>query len=316
MRPAHIARFAVGCALAVSGLSAQQPPAPLSPLVKENATVKISEHVYLIPNGNVALVPNIGIIVGRTATLVVDTGLGIRNGQAVLREVAKVSKNANLYVVSTNFAPEHALGESAFPPGAKIIRARAQQQDIDEFGLMQADVVRQQSPAIRALLQDATFRRGDMYFAREYSLDLGDLRVQISWLGPTYTRGDTSVFVGGDRVLFSGDVVLNRTFLPFASPYSSVRTWLSSLDRLDALAPTTVVPSHGATGNGMLIGQGRGYLEVLQARAAALKSQGYSVEEAAKTITAEMQTTYPDWAASTRVADAVTAVFPELQADR
>ena len=55
MRPAHIARFAVGCALAVSGLSAQQPPAPLSPLVKENATVKISEHVYLIPNGNVAL---------------------------------------------------------------------------------------------------------------------------------------------------------------------------------------------------------------------------------------------------------------------
>ena len=118
MRPAHIARFAVGCALAVSGLSAQQPPAPLSPLVKENATVKISEHVYLIPNGNVALVPNIGIIVGSTATLVVDTGLGIRNGQAVLREVAKVTKNANLYVVSTNFAPEHALGESAFPPGA------------------------------------------------------------------------------------------------------------------------------------------------------------------------------------------------------
>src|SRR5229473_2117226 len=71
------------------GHNQSQPP----PLVQENKTIKVSEHVYVIPDGRVNLVPNIGIIVGTRATLIVDAGMGPRNGQAVVRELAKVSKN-------------------------------------------------------------------------------------------------------------------------------------------------------------------------------------------------------------------------------
>ena len=83
----------------IFSVGAQPPPAapqPAPPLVKENATIKVSEHVYAIPDGSVPLVPNVGIVVGSRATMVVDTGLGPRNGQAILREVAKVSKNTEL----------------------------------------------------------------------------------------------------------------------------------------------------------------------------------------------------------------------------
>src|SRR5262245_34924142 len=68
-----LAGWAVGMTLA----SAQAPPP--DPLVRENATVKLSDHVYEIPDFNVGLVPNVGIVVGQRATLVVDTGLGTRN---------------------------------------------------------------------------------------------------------------------------------------------------------------------------------------------------------------------------------------------
>src|SRR5215831_8527455 len=125
----------VGTILLFIGAIFIQQPAQAPPLIKENATVKISDHVYVIPDGNVGAVPNVGIIVGSKATLVIDTGLGPRNGQTVLREVQKVSKNADLYVVSTHFHAEHILGESMFPQNAKIIRARAEQHDIDEFGV-------------------------------------------------------------------------------------------------------------------------------------------------------------------------------------
>src|SRR5712691_5471554 len=101
------------------------PPPPADPLIKESAIEKVSDHVYVISDLNVSLVPNVGIIVGNKATLVVDTGLGPRNGQTVLRVTSNVSKNADLYVVSTHFHPEHALGEPAFPATTKIIRARA-----------------------------------------------------------------------------------------------------------------------------------------------------------------------------------------------
>ena len=62
----------------------------------ENATVKVATHTYVIPDFNVGLVPNVGIIVGRRATLVIDPGLGRRNGETVLREVARVGKNTEL----------------------------------------------------------------------------------------------------------------------------------------------------------------------------------------------------------------------------
>src|SRR5512135_2109016 len=81
-----------------------------APLVQENKTIKVSEHVYMIPDGRVNLVPNIGIIVGTRATLVVDAGMGPRNGDTVLRELSKVSKNAELFFTTTHFHPEHMTG--------------------------------------------------------------------------------------------------------------------------------------------------------------------------------------------------------------
>ena len=44
------------------------------PYVPEGKTMKVSEHVWVIPDGRVNLVPNIGFIVGSKATLVVDSG--------------------------------------------------------------------------------------------------------------------------------------------------------------------------------------------------------------------------------------------------
>src|SRR5213083_372523 len=75
----------------------QRGPAP-DPLVRENATVKVAPHTYVIPDNNVGLVPNVGIVVGSRATLVIDPGLGRRNGETVLKEVAKISRNDVLYI--------------------------------------------------------------------------------------------------------------------------------------------------------------------------------------------------------------------------
>jgi len=111
---------------------AQRGPAgpALDPLVKENATVKVGAHTYVIPDGDVPLVPNVGIVVGSRATLVIDPGLGRRNGETVLREVAKVSKNTQLYIASTHFHAEHTTGSLAFPPTAKYVNSTIQEKRV------------------------------------------------------------------------------------------------------------------------------------------------------------------------------------------
>jgi len=266
---------------------------PATPLIKENSTVKVSEHVYVIPDGNVGGVPNVGIVVGRNATLVIDTGLGPRNGQTVLREVEKLTKTSQIYIVGTHFHSEHILGESAFPTTAKVIRARAQQQDIDQFGVQPNFASR--SPAMAELMKDSEFRRADDFFDSEKTIDLGDVRTRLMWFGGTHTNGDTLIFIEGDNVLFAGDVIMNRRFLGFNSQSSSVRAWLNSLDKVEPLHPTIIVPSHGEMGNGSLIELNRSYLKALQARVAELKHDGKTVDQVAETAAAEFKSKYPEW---------------------
>lgn len=266
---------------------------PATPLIKENSTVKVSEHVYVIPDGNVGGVPNVGIVVGRNATLVIDTGLGPRNGQTVLREVEKLTKTSQIYIVGTHFHSEHILGESAFPPTAKVIRARAQQQDIDQFGVQPNFASR--SPAMAELMKDSEFRRADDFFDSEKTIDLGDVRTRLMWFGGTHTNGDTLIFIEGDNVLFAGDVIMNRRFLGFNSQSSSVRAWLNSLDKVEPLHPTIIVPSHGEMGNGSLVELNRSYLKALQTRVAELKHDGKTVDQVAETVVAEFKSKYPEW---------------------
>ena len=55
-----------------------------TPLIDQDKTLKISAHVYVILDDDVSFVPNVGIVVGDRATLVIDTGLGLPNGEIVL----------------------------------------------------------------------------------------------------------------------------------------------------------------------------------------------------------------------------------------
>ena len=277
-----------------SALFAQQPASVPDPLVKENATVKLAAHTYAIPDGNVPLVPNVGIVVGSRATLVIDPGLGRRNGETVLREVAKVSRNTELYIASTHFHAEHTTGYVAFPPSAKYINSTIQEAEFAEGGLPQIRTFSTRSPMTAELLKDATGRKADVTFDREYSLDLGDVRVRFLVVGPTHTRGDTSLFVEGDNVLFAGDVVMNNSFLA-AMPVSSMDAWLKAFDAFEAMRPRVIVPSHGPVGDGSLIPANRSLMRDIQARVRELKAQGKSADESASIVQTEFPAKHPGW---------------------
>ncbi len=298
-----------------STVLAQAPAhAPAPPVVKEGTTVKLSEHVYLIPDEKVGMVPNVGIIIGSKATLIVDPGMGLRSGQAVLREMAKVSKNTDVIIVTTHYHTEHTTGEAAFPAGTRIIRAAAQQKEVEELGMKHVARFRSVSPAVAEVLEGITsFRAPTELFEREKTLDLGGVRVRLIWLGPTHTVGDTAVFVEDDRVLFSGDLAMKGLFPVFSSPEGSGRAWLASLDQLEKLQPRTVIGAHYPVADATLIGEYRDYLKALQARVVELKKQGKSSDETAEQARGEFRAKYPDWAQPIRVHTAATVFYREAQ---
>ncbi|HVY66328.1 MAG TPA: MBL fold metallo-hydrolase [Gammaproteobacteria bacterium] len=303
-------------ALALSAWASAQPLANATGLIRQNAGQKISPHVTVIPDDDAPLVPNVGIVVGERATLIVDTGLGERNGRIVLAEARKAGRNTEFYVMATHFHPEHDLGATAFPANAKMLRSREQQKDADELG---ADLTKRFagfSPAIADLLKDAKYRPADIVFDDALVLDLGGVHVRVWGVGPTHTRGDTVFYVEEDRVLFAGDVVM-PVFVAANGQMSSVAKWLADLDEFDKLNPAKVVPAHGRMGGIELIRRQREYLAAVQSGVAAAKREGKSVEDAQKALAGEIAAKFPDLApngggpAAGRINAAIQAAYRE-----
>jgi glyoxylase-like metal-dependent hydrolase (beta-lactamase superfamily II) len=311
MTRSFLTRFAVaGTVMAVSVALSAQRGAPPDPIVHDENTTKVAAHTYVIPDGSVPLVPNVGIIVGSQATLVIDPGLGRRNGEAVLRAVRRVSQTPDLFIVSTHFHAEHTTGYGAFPASATYVNSTIQEEEFAQRGMQMVQMFSGRSPATAELLKDASRRTADITFDRSHVIDLGGVHVRCLVVGPTHTLGDTAFFIEEDGVLFAGDVVMNESFLA-ANDGSSVSAWLAAFDTFEALRPRTIVPSHGNVGAGGLIGANRAVVRAVRAQARALKARGRTADEAAAAVQAALVAQHPGWPRANGLAALARSAYNE-----
>src|SRR4051812_28090020 len=73
-----------------------------APIVR-GEPVQVSDGVFVIPDQRVELVPNVGIVVGENAALVIETGIGPRNGAYVLEQARRLAGERRLYLTITHF---------------------------------------------------------------------------------------------------------------------------------------------------------------------------------------------------------------------
>lgn len=254
-------------------------------------TVKVSEHVWAIMG-----FPNVGIVVGRDATLVVDTGLGPRNGATIAKAAKKIAPANKLYLTTTHFHPEHAAGEPGFPPGTILIRNKAQQDEMDQHGEELIKQFASRNDQWRELLTNVKLRPPDETFDRERKLDLGGgVTARLLWFGGAHTMGDELIFVEPDRTLISGDVVQNKVVPGISNGGGTPSSWIAVLDQVEKLGAAHVLPDHSPVGDGSLVASERNFISSLKARGLELKRQGMSADDAGKLLTAEFKGKYSDW---------------------
>lgn len=273
-------------------------------LIDENAVEQVSDHVYVILS-----YPNIAIIVGNRATMVVDTGLGKRNGEAIMRAEKKLAKGPILYLTNTHFHPEHSAGEQAFPANTVLIRPKEMQAELEKNGMKMVAQFSGNTPQNKELLEGTQFRKPDVLFQGDMKVDLGGATVRMFSVGPAHTLGDQLIYVEEDSTLIPGDIVQNKLIPNLYGDDASAKGWLAALDQAAALNPKFIVPDHGALGDAALIPQQRAFLVYLRSRVLELKSQGKSVDEVLKLMADEVKAKYPDW--SGRTDNGVKSIFKE-----
>jgi glyoxylase-like metal-dependent hydrolase (beta-lactamase superfamily II) len=264
-----------------------------APVIQDTQPEQIADGVYVIPDRRIDLVPNVGFVVGADAVLVVDTGMGVANAERVLGRARELAGDRPLFLTLTHFHPEHGFGAQVFRDAATIVYNESQRQELkakfDEFVQMFSGF----SPEIAELLSDVERVEPHETYEGRRQLDLGGTVVELESVGPAHTRGDQLVWLPGQRVMFTGDLVENRFFpiLPDADAHGS--DWITVLERLEAMDPVTVVPGHGAVGDTGLVREVREYLEWI--RSLVREGRGKELEELKAELEPKVRERYATW---------------------
>ncbi len=276
--------------------------APPPPVVRGEPLL-VSDGVYVIPDNHVPIVPNVGIVVGTRATLVIDTGLGQDNGAYVLEHARRLGSGRPVYVATTHVDPGHGFGMAAFKRKARIVFHRSQVEEMHRLGHGYIDTFSRLRPELTPMLRSVEFVEPDIVFCDgDLEVDLGGHGAVLRHYGPAHAADDQVVLVD-DHVLFAGDLVLTGQFpiVPYFPPFEAdvdANHWIDVLDELMSLQPAIVVPGHGDLSDSRAIAEVRDFLTYVRGMASQLRANGASPDDAGASIEAAARARWPSWGAS------------------
>jgi glyoxylase-like metal-dependent hydrolase (beta-lactamase superfamily II) len=190
----------------------------------------------------------VGVVRGRTGTLLIDTGTTLTEAQAIDADVRALTAGGVSHIVLTHNHFDHVLGSSAFGEAALYCAPEVAATLAGRADLLRADAVHHGADANEVDRAIAALRVPD-HQVLSAVIDLGDLTVSVSHPGRGHTDHDLIVVVPGGHhtVVFCGDLV-EESGDPAIDADSDPGAWPETLERLlDAGGDDAIyVPGHGA----------------------------------------------------------------------
>jgi glyoxylase-like metal-dependent hydrolase (beta-lactamase superfamily II) len=252
-----------------------------STLTTQRTVTKLAEGIHEIrhpdapdtfPQGNTT------VIIGERGVLVVDSCLLPSSAKKDIEQIRQWTKQPVTYLVNTHWHFDHTLGNATYAaafPSIQIVAQAATRDIIAEFnpGAVSRYPDRAQrfkkvldsgkNPDGRPLtegerrdyerslaglapvvaeMKDAVQLVPNVAFTQQLDIDLGNRMVQIRFLGPGNTSGDTVVYLPKEKILITGDLLDHPVPYFFGGLPLDFPLTLKAMAELDA---DTIVPGHG-----------------------------------------------------------------------
>jgi glyoxylase-like metal-dependent hydrolase (beta-lactamase superfamily II) len=192
----------------------------------------------------------VGVVRGRTGTLLVDTGSTLTEATAIDADVQQIAGRRVTHVVLTHKHFDHVLGSGYFTEADIYCAPQVFDYLTTATGQLRDDALRYGADAVEIDRAIAALRP-PQHSVDNAVVDLGNRSVTIAHLGRAHTDADLVVVVSGndgDRVVvFTGDLI-EESGDPAIDADSDVAAWPDTLDRLLTVGgPDAIyVPGHGS----------------------------------------------------------------------
>jgi cyclase len=215
--------------VAVNAVRGQQPKGePFS-----TAITKLKDGLYVIPGyDGVATGGNVAVRVTDDGIVVVDSKIPALYSD-IVDKVKSVSAQPIRYLLNTHQHGDHTGSNAQFPKTTEILMHRN---------------------ARINMLKGKLSGPGRIVYTDQQSVFLGNVEVQMHYMGRGHTNGDSVIYFPDLRTVHTGDLVvwgkrsqgtILTPFMDYAAGNGSGREWVATLDKLLALDFDAAIPGHG-----------------------------------------------------------------------
>ena len=276
------------------------------------------EKIYS-PHENIKVAVGYGLansilVLGNTQSLVVDTMGGIETASRVINDLNIPSNKPVTTLAYTHFHADHTLGAQAFVDQFSIENVISHETTIAEirdfFGIKRDLISERSLKMFGSILQekDKTTSSGigikletgidtpgyikpTITFSDFYSHDLDGLEIQF-FHAPGETDDQLFVWIPKYKALMPGDNIYKafpNIYTIRGTTYRSFKSWYTSLEKMMALKPEILIPSHGTPINGKeeisrVLSNYRDAIKYVHDQMMRNLNSGYSPLEAARKI--------------------------------
>src|SRR5471032_2507301 len=302
-----------------------------------------------VGTGTVNVGSNSAVIVNRDDVVIVDSHISPESARVMLQELKAITDKPVRFLVNTHFHYDHTNGNQLFGPPVDIIghefTRRKLTGDVLEKGMfadllkaipkqlddLKARAAAEQDAAAKtrldqqlrvqsafaASLKDLKVTPPNVVVDDRMTLFRGDREIRLLYLGRGHTGGDLVVYLPKEKVLCSGDLLVNG--LPnLIDGY--VNDWPDALEKLKAIDFVDVIPGHGEPFKGKeRIDWLQAFLRDLWKQAGALHDEKLAAADAGRRIDMTAHKThYPTIPGPGIAASTVSRMFEvmERRADR
>lgn len=289
---------AVFLAVAALSLAACHRKAPA--IEKDYPLTRVTDRVYVVqgPNeeptaANQAFMNNPGFVLTHKGVVVVDPGSSLQVGEMLLEKIGTVTRDPVVAVFDTHVHGDHWLGNDA------IRRAWPRAVIYAHPKMIEASTAA--GPAWIDLMNRLTDNaaRGTKVVTPGFGLEndetvgLGGMHFHILHTGVAHTDGDLMIEVVEEKVLFTGDVVMNRRAGRLDD--GSFKGNIAACEAALKTGAVRVVPGHGPIGDRAVITAYRDWLKALYGAVGRYRAQGLKDFEMKDKVIADLKA-YRDWA--------------------
>lgn len=280
-------------------------------------------YAYLQPDGGWGW-SNAGLITDGGESLLVDTLFDAsltRDMLKTMADAAGVGADDIGTIVNTHANGDHTHGNGCCEH-AEVIASEASAMEMAELPAPALAAImvqaKEMGPAGQYLVDifgsfdftDVAEKHPTLTFSGEYSVQVGDKKVDLIEVGPAHTAGDVLVHVPEDKTIFTGDILfIEGTPIMWAGPVSN---WIAACDRIIDLKAETIVPGHGPITDIHGVRRVQDYLRYIDQEARKRYDAGLSVRDAAHDINLG---DYANWGDSERIAVNVSTLYREYASD-